>query len=255
MCTIVFAYRCHPRYRLIVAANRDEFYSRPSAPAGFWPDCPEVLAGRDLKDQGTWMGITRNGRFAALTNYRDPAQQQAAAVSRGGLVSGFLCGSQTPAQYLTEAAAKAERYNGFNLLVGDTETLWYYSNRQQEICEVAPGVHGLSNHLLDTPWPKVAKAQRTMLEQLAQPEISENALWQLLADSEKAPENELPDTGVGLELERLLSSVFIESPEYGTRASTILLAGYDGQTRLVERAYDQVQRKWNESIYVFQTPI
>ena len=238
MCLIAFAYRCHPRYRLIVAANRDEFYRRPTAPAAFWPECPQVLAGRDLEQGGTWFGVTRGGRFAALTNYRDPAAQKADARSRGELVREYLCGGREPTAYLEQVRAAGGEYNGFNLLAGDGDGLWYCSNRGAALEEVSPGIHGLSNHLLDTPWPKVAKAKAGMAACLAGPDDAlPAALFVLLADAVPAPDVSLPDTGVGLAWERTLSPVFIASPDYGTRSSTVLLAGYDGRIRFFERTW------------------
>lgn len=238
MCLIAFAYRCHPRYRLIVAANRDEFYRRPTAPADFWPECPPLLAGRDLEQGGTWLGVTRDGRVAALTNYRDPAAQKADARSRGGLVRDYLCGGLAPAEYLELARAAGGEYNGFNLLAGDGDGLWYWSNRGTAPAEVPPGVHGLSNHLLDTPWPKVVRAKAGMAACLRGPdEALAERLFALLADGAAAPDAELPDTGVGLAWERTLSPIFIASPDYGTRSSTVVLAGYDGRVWLGERTW------------------
>ncbi len=238
MCLIAFAYHCHPRYRLIVAANRDEFYRRPTAPAGFWPECPQLLAGRDLEQGGTWLGITRGGRFAALTNYRDPTAHKANARSRGGLVRDFLCDGQEPEVYLRQAFAAGREYNGFNLLIGEGDKLWYWSNRGAAPAEVTPGIHGLSNHLLNTPWPKVAKAKDGMAACLTGPDEALPArLFALLADDASAPDAALPDTGVGLEWERTLSPIFIASPDYGTRSSTVILAGYDGQVWFCEKSW------------------
>lgn len=236
MCLIAFAYHAHPEYALIVAANRDEFYVRPTAPAAFWADCPGVLAGRDLQQMGTWLGITRTGRFAALTNYRDPAAVMSDARSRGELVSGFLCGDLSPDEYLRQVQQAARRYNGFNLLVGDGEALWYYSNRTDKMEAVSTGVHSLSNALLDSPWPKAEHAKAAMKRCLdASGAALEQGLLALLGDGTRYPDEQLPDTGVGLELERLLSPIFISSPDYGTRSSTVLLVDYAGGVRFVEK--------------------
>jgi len=236
MCLIVFAYRAHPDWRLVVAANRDEFYRRPTAPAGFWPDCPAVLAGRDLEHMGTWLGVTGAGRFAALTNYRDPAANRPDAKSRGELVKNYLCGSLPPAAYLEEIRRAAGDYNGFNLIVGDAAGLYYYSNLSGEATAVPPGVHGLSNHLLDTPWPKVVKAKTGLAACLADPEgVRPAALFALLGDRTPAPDAELPDTGVGEAWERLLSPVYIVSPDYGTRSSTVVLMKNTGGIYFEER--------------------
>ncbi len=229
MCLIAFAYQAHPRYRLVVAANRDEFYRRPTAAAGFWPECPGLLAGRDLEQGGAWLGVTGDGRFAALTNYRDPAANKPDARSRGALVRDFLCGGREARAYLEGIRAAQGEYNGFNLLAGDAGGLWYYSNRTDVVAAVAPGIHGLSNHLLDTPWPKVAKAKAGLAACLAGPEDALAAgLFALLADDAPAPDGALPDTGVGLAWERLLSPVFIAGEDYGTRSSTVVLAGGGG---------------------------
>jgi len=168
MCLILFAYQHHPKYPLIVAANRDEYYARPSAPAQYWSDHPHVLAGRDLKELGTWMGITAQGRFAALTNYRDPQRHSTDALSRGHLVADFLCNQQSSHEYLKKIAKQSKQYNGFNLLVGDQKSLWYYSNQQGDIQPIAPGVHGLCNHLLNTPWPKLEQGRQQLSQCLTQ---------------------------------------------------------------------------------------
>lgn len=235
MCLIVLAYRQHPRYRLIVAANRDEYYRRPAAPAHFWPERPDVLAGRDLEQLGTWMGITRTGRFAALTNYRDPSAVKPGTRSRGRLVSDYLCGQEPPQAYLCRVAAESDSYNGFNLLVGDWETLFYFSSRTGRVEEVSPGIHGLSNHLLDTPWPKVVRAKSQLAGLLGSGDISPEGLFDILRDTELFPDGQLPDTGVGLEWERLLAPVFIVSPDYGTRANTVLLQEAGGKVAFFER--------------------
>lgn len=236
MCLIALAYRCHPRYPLIVAANRDEFYQRPSAPAAFWTDHPHVLAGKDLEHQGTWLGITADGRFSAITNYRDPAAIKANAKSRGEIVSNFLYGQQAPAEYLTKVDLAKNEYNGFNLIAGDSSGLYYYSNRTGVIKTVEPGIHALSNHLLDTPWPKVEKIKADLglyLENTAI--IDEEQLFSLLADAKRPADDKLPATGVSLDWERLLSAIYIEGENYGTRCSTIILQDKSGHVRFIER--------------------
>ncbi|MDF2447342.1 MAG: hypothetical protein K0S46_2578 [Moraxellaceae bacterium] len=222
MCLIAFAWQVHPEYPLIVAANRDEFHARATAPARFWPECPTLLAGRDLAAGGTWMGVTRHGRFAALTNFREP-QAPKGRLSRGLLVSEYLQGDAPPLAYAEEAMTGADRYGGFNLLVADRDALVICSNRGTPPRGLAPGVYALSNHLLDSPWPKVERARRALQAEVVAPGIE--GLLRLLADDAAAPDEELPDTGVGLALERLLSPPFIRSTGYGTRASTALLVG------------------------------
>ncbi|HEX5725956.1 MAG TPA: NRDE family protein [Longimicrobiaceae bacterium] len=236
MCLILLAHDAHPDYRLVVAANRDEFYGRPAAPAAWWPDAPEVLAGRDLREGGTWLGITRGGRFAAVTNFRDAAPPRPGAPSRGWLVGDFLRGPASPDEYLATLAGRAGEYNGFGLLAGDAGSLHYLSNRGAGPAELAPGVYGLSNHLLDTPWPKVERGKAGLREVLAGPAGEVEArLLELLADRAEADGALLPDTGVGVERERALSALFIATPRYGTRASTVLTVGRDGRVRMVER--------------------
>lgn len=252
MCIILFAYRHHPRYWLVLAANRDEFYRRPSAPAHFWPDQPMLLAGRDLEQMGTWLGITRSGRLAALTNYRDPASYRPDALSRGKLVSGYLGSDQPPPAYLAAVDRQAGQYNGFNLLVGDTAGLWYYSNRHNTIISVAPGIHGLSNHLLNTPWPKIVAGRQKLAASLAADDVEEDKLWDILADRQPAPDHELPATGVSRELERALSPIFIITPDYGTRVGTLLLIDYAGNVRFIERTYSPTGDSIATREYIFK---
>ena len=238
MCLILFAHRAHPAYPLVVAANRDEWFRRPTAPAGFWPDAPDVLAGRDLEQQGTWLGVTRSGRFAALTNYRDPGANRPDAPSRGALVSAFLRSQVPPAEYLERLRGDASRYNGFSLLAGDGATLCYFSNREGEIRSLAPGVYGLSNSLLDVPWPKVQSGKSRLAAALdGSPDTG--ALLNILDDTGFAPDQALPSTGVGLEWERKLSSLRIVADGYGTRSSTALVVGADGDVSFVERSFGE----------------
>ncbi len=247
MCLILFAYRAHPRYALILAANRDENYARPTLAAGFWSDHPQVYGGRDLECGGTWLGVTRNGRFSAITNFRDGYAQKTSTRSRGTLVAQFLCGTEPSATYIGEIAQSAAHFNGFNLLVGDLESMHYFSNRGHRAAAVEPGIHGLSNHLLDTPWPKVTRGKETLARLL---EADENTivddLFDLLADRLIAPDHTLPDTGVGLHRERTLSPAFIVSPSYGTRSSTVVLIGYDGEVFFSERSFGPLGAAGNE---------
>ncbi|MFT9847070.1 NRDE family protein [Aneurinibacillus sp. REN35] len=251
MCLLLFSYRSHPRYKLVLAGNRDEFYQRPTAPAAFWEDAPHVLAGRDLEKGGTWMGITRSGRFAALTNYRSPEHNRPDAASRGFLVSDYLMGKEHPMAYLTLVQKNKEQYNGFNLLVGNTNGLYYYSPLLDEVTEVTPGIHGVSNAVLDTPWPKVRKGVQGISTIMQQESIRERELFTILADAEQAGEEELPDTGVGIEWERLLSSLFIASEEYGTRAMTVFTIDNDNNIMFTEKSLHPITREWEESQFFF----
>jgi uncharacterized protein with NRDE domain len=239
MCLIFLAVDAHPKYRVVIAANRDEFYDRPTAPASFWADAPELLAGRDLRAGGTWLGITRTGRIAALTNYRDPKLNREDAPSRGKLVSDFLLSSETPAQYLEELSQKARQYHGFNLLVGQKGQFYWYSNREGAIRRLSSGIHGLSNHLLDTPWPKVRKGKEAVGRILAQKDVSAGDFLPFLSDGTIVPDKFLPYTGVGLEWERTLSPIFISSPTYGTRSSTVILVEQSGLTTFAERSFER----------------
>lgn len=236
MCLILFAWRTHAQHELIVAANRDEFYERPALAAGFWPDQPNVLAGRDLLAQGTWMGVTRGGRLAAITNFRNPAEGKPVAPSRGHLVSGFLSDEREPIGWLKALAPQAPEYNGFSMILADRRTLCFFSNRNGAITTVAPGIHGLSNHLLDTPWPKVEKGKAQLAKLIEKP-FDAQAYLSLLADGEPALERQLPDTGVGPELERRLSSIRIVGDGYGTRCSSVLRISSDGCIEFWERTY------------------
>lgn len=235
MCLILIAYRYQPGYPLLIAANRDEFYNRPTEPLAHWQNTPYLIAGRDIQGGGTWLGITTTGRFAALTNYRDPSRLTPNAPSRGQLVSDYLRCTEPARQYIDRVVERASLYNGFNLLLGDSEGLFYYANYEGRPRELKPGLYGLSNHFLDTPWPKVERARtalRQILEQCAEP-MPEDLLG-LLRDQKPAPDHHLPRTGIPLEWERWLSPIFITAPGYGTRASTALCVQDSGRVRLAE---------------------
>ncbi|MDR2306267.1 MAG: NRDE family protein [Paucimonas sp.] len=234
MCLIVFAWRPGHALPLIVAANRDEFYARPAQALAAWEDTPQVHAGRDLEAGGTWLGVGPDGRFAALTNIRDPGRPQGPR-SRGELVAAFLQGRLGVEAYLDQVASRGGQYSGFNLLVGDSQRLGYLNAREATPRLLTEGVYGLSNAGLDTPWPKLLKARRGLQALLASADPQQ--LLAMLADAEPAPDGELPETGVGLATEKLLSSVFIASQNYGTRASTVLIVDAQGRRRMVERSF------------------
>lgn len=254
MCIILLAYRVHPEYPLILAANRDEFYERPTARAQFWEDEPEILAGRDLERGGTWLGVTTGGRIAAVTNYREPlAPSSSDAPSRGHLVSDFLAGDDAPLAYLSKLEASGARFNGFNLIAGTTESLYYYSNRGGEPQKIDAGVHGLSNHLLDTPWPKVSRGREALSEIVARgAEPGVEDIFRVLADDARASDAALPSTGVSLELERVLSSVFIKSHAYGTRSSTVLFVSRQNELVFIERSFEPGTAGYEEARYEFK---
>jgi uncharacterized protein with NRDE domain len=238
MCLILAALDAHPDYNLIVAANRDEFYDRPTAPAAFWPQHPTILGGRDLRAGGTWLAIDRGGRFAAVTNYRQGEREAAAPRSRGLLVSDYLSAEIDATAYVARVEREGAEYNGFNLLAGDARELQWLSNQEGRPRRLAAGIYGLSNHLLDTPWPKVT-AGKTGLQALlgGRGADLEFGLFALLSDSTRVPDDALPRTGIGLAWERLLSSAFIATAEYGTRSSTVVLVGRDGEVTFVERSF------------------
>jgi len=239
MCLIFVAYKYKPPYDLVIAANRDEFYERPSASAEFWKEAPFVLGGKDLMAGGTWLGITKSGRFAAITNYRDPGSHKQQAPSRGHLVSGFLTGTEAPGEYILKIASGTDQYNGFSLFVGDRSSMSYLSNRGSGPQDLPPGLYGLSNHLLDTPWPKVERGKKALEDLLAGPDhVREDVLFDILADRSRPPDELLPSTGMSLEWERILASPFIISPVYGTRSSTIILVRRDGKVTFVEKVFN-----------------
>nr|WP_314479867.1 NRDE family protein [uncultured Pseudomonas sp.] len=234
MCLIVFAWRPGHALPLIVAANRDEFYARPTQPLAAWHDAPQVHAGRDLEAGGTWLGVGPQGRFAALTNIRDP-RQALGARSRGELVAAFLKGEQGVEAYLDQVASRAEQYSGFNLLIGDDHALGYVNAREAAPRLLEAGVYGLSNAALDTPWPKLVKARSSLEGLLDSPDPER--LLALLADTSPVADAQLPETGVGMATEKLLSSVFITSQNYGTRASTVLIVDDRGRRQFIERSF------------------
>ena len=236
MCLIALAHRVHPEFPLVVAANRDEFYARPTAQASFWQDQPSILAGRDLECMGTWLGVTTGGRFAAVTNFRDPADTRGSAESRGTLVSRFLESDLPAVQFIDQVVDNAGAYRGFNLLAGDGTEMVSYSNRDGGPRRLEPGIYGLSNHLLDTPWPNVRLARERLAEAL-RPGPATEPLFALLADTDFPSDGELPNTGVGSERERMLSAARIVSDTYGTRCSTVLIQGADRTVSFSERTF------------------
>jgi uncharacterized protein with NRDE domain len=238
MCLILLSYDMHPVYRIVLAANRDEYYNRPTAPLAFHDDSPEILGGRDLKHHGMWLGITRNGRIAAITNYRDPELNILNAPSRGFLVRDFLAGDSSPKAYLEHVQSDKDRYNGYNLLVGDRSALFYYSNRGNRIQKITSGMYGLSNRFLDTPWPKITKGKAGLENLLnGKGKLYTEDIFKLLEDGSYPPDRVLPDTGVGLEWERILSPLFITSEFYGTRSSSIIFVERGGEVTFMERTF------------------
>jgi uncharacterized protein with NRDE domain len=257
MCLILLALDTHPDYALVLAANRDEFYDRPTARAGFWEEAPGVLAGRDLRAGGTWLGIDRRGRLAAVTNYRQGQRESAAPRSRGHLVSEYLIEQRDGHSYAEQVEREAALYNGFNLVAGDAGAgaLFYFSNREGRIHPLGPGVYGLSNHLLDSDWPKVTAGKSGLSALLADGEQLLPSLFALLSDRRQADDDLLPRTGVSAEWERLLSAAFIATPNYGTRSSTVVLVGRDRRVVFVERSFGPEGAFGSEVRYEFETTI
>lgn len=238
MCLLTFAWKTHPKYKLIFASNRDEFYKRNTAPAQFWQDQPQVLAGKDLEAGGTWMGLNKNGRFTALTNYRDIANIKSNAPSRGMLTLDYLTGNDSPQAYLEDIFEGINDYNGFNLLVGNTEELYYLSNYQNKITPLSPGIYALSNALLDSDWFKVQRLKEKFTDIVDNQAIEEGVLLDLMYDPTRATEEEVQRTGLPIERELMLSSMFIKSPNYGTSSSATMLIDYDNRISFTERVYN-----------------
>ena len=241
MCLLVLAWRVHPRYRLVVAANRDEFHERPAAALARWTEGPDILGGKDLSAGGTWLALDASRRFGVVTNFRDLQRPAAHAPSRGELIPGFLAQPAAAGEFLRALAPEAPRYSGFNLLLSDERALWYASNRAQPFArELSPGLYGLSNHLLDTPWPKLARVRRAFRAWLdGASDESADRLLEILADRTPAgAEEPLPETGLGEAWERVLSAPFVLHPQYGTRCSTVLMIAADGALSLRERRFD-----------------
>lgn len=241
MCLMILAHQVSPDYPLLVAANRDEFHARPTAASDFWPEQPQLLAGRDLQQGGTWMGVTRGGRFAAVTNYRDPARTAAAPRSRGELPLGFLLGSHTPKDFLDAVAACAHEYAGFNLLVGDRFSLWYFTNSDAAVPRELPaGIYGLSNARLDTPWPKVELGKSRLLSLLGGGGVSHDALLAVVGDRQLADAHALRAQGLDGSMDPVLSAQFIVTGAYGTRSSTTLWLDKRGQVDWRELSFDEL---------------
>lgn len=236
MCLLLFAVDAHPAFRLVAASNRDEFVARPAAPLHEWDDAPDVLAGRDLEAGGTWSGVTVRGRWAAITNVRDPASPRRGGRSRGALVADYLRGVASAEAYAASVFEERDRYDGFNLVVADAEAVWVVSTRTEHPTRLGPGTYGLSNDRLDVAWPKVARGKRALRAALdGTPTL--NDLLALLDDRHQPPDAALPDTGVGLAWERRLAPMRIVTPDYGTRVSTALIIGRDGGVDVAERTW------------------
>jgi len=238
MCLVLLSYKQQPGYRLVLAANRDEFLDRPTATLDYHFHGESILAGKDLQHGGTWLGLVDNGRLAAITNYRDPVRVIRSAPSRGELVLRFLRSRRTPAEFIQGLAQESKTYNGFNLLLADNRGLYYFSNITGQAKELEPGLYGLSNHLLNTPWPKVERGREMLQNSLiavSQPDQEE--IFSVLRNESRPDDALLPETGVGLEWEKILSPIFIHSSNYGTRSSAVILVTDEGYAEFHERSY------------------
>ena len=252
MCLLLLSYKTHPNYKLILAANRDEFYDRPAAPLQNWEDHPELFAGRDLKENGTWLGITKKDRIAAITNYRDMSKINYNAPTRGKLVTDFLLNEVTPEKYTSLLIENADIYNGYNLIYGSTEELFYFSNISKEPVKLPGGIYGLSNHLLNSPWPKVIKSKKIFSDLVNESYPSKDKLFDLLKDDEIYPDETLPETGLGKELERMVSPIFTVTEKYGTRCSSVIFADYDNNIEFTEKSYNNKTKEWITASFSFK---
>lgn len=237
MCLCLFAIDQHDEFPFILLANRDEFRARPAAKAAFWEDHPEVLAGRDLEGMGTWLGINTRGEIAFLTNYRHPDYFNRKGPTRGKLVSDFLTTETDAASYLS-GIENPEAYNGFNLVAGKPAELFYFSNVEGTPRPITKGIHGLSNAFLDTSWPKVDDGKKRLQSAMAANQLQTDHLFSILHDDHLAEDDQLPDTGVGHELEKMLSPKFINTPKYGTVCSTVVMVDRNGTCHFTERTFD-----------------
>jgi len=252
MCLLLLSYGTNPNYKLIIAANRDEFYDRPAALLHNWETYPELYAGKDLKGNGTWLGITKKGRIAAITNYRDMTKIKDNAPTRGKLVTDFLLNEMSPELYADLLLETADNYNGYNLIFGNCDSLYYLSNISKKTVKLSKGIYGLSNHLLDSPWPKVIKSKKIFSDIINEPNPSDNALFDLLKDDEIYPYETLPDTGLSKELERMVSPIFTVTEKYGTRSSSVIFIDVNKKVRFTEKSFNNKSKGWTTTSTAFE---
>jgi len=240
MCLILFALHQQDELPLVIIANRDEYYARPTRSAHWWQDSEGIFAGRDLQAQGTWLGVNKNGRFAAVTNVREPGMHAPARLSRGNLPREFLASDETAESFIERTRPDADDYAGFNLLIGDSSGLFFYSNRQAGVIEIPAGIHGISNGLFDEAWPKLDSGKQALATVLANGSDNKE-LMNILTDNTIAQDEHLPETGVTLDIERMLSSRFIRSADYGTRACSVVKFDKQNNVSFVEQNYTDAQ--------------
>ncbi len=253
MCLCLFAYKNHPQFDLILIHNRDEYYNRKSLPAQFWDDNRHLLAGKDLGSSGTWLGITQTGQWAMVTNFRKKKILKSEQISRGMLVKNFLTSSLAPKDYLQNILSVKNNYADFNLVVGNPAGLYHLSSQQGQLLSLKPGVYGLSNAFLDTPWPKVSEGKKKFLEIIQKKEGFEEDLFLLMKNTTPYPDQTLPNTGMGIEVERLLSSLFVRAPGYGTHSTTLLTISKKGEVHFIEKSY--LRQKGQPKIVAFNFKI
>jgi len=237
MCLIVFAFNFHSEYTVIFAGNRDEFYAREAQKAHFWDTEPSILAGKDLRAGGTWLGVSEKGEFGAITNFRDLDNPLEGDRSRGEIIPGFLTRKKSHKEKLSQLIRESKHYAGFNLLAGSSEQLYYVSNVSGEMHTVSPGIHGISNAFLDTPWPKVEKAKSEFKKAISPNRINRDRIFRFLKNSDTYPEESLPSTGLSPETEKAVSPIFIKTEGYGTRCSTLLTIDKSGKVHFTEKTY------------------
>ena len=249
MCLVVFAWQAHPQYRLILAGNRDESHQRPTQDAHWWPDNESILAGRDLQAGGTWLAMSKSGRFATVTNFRERQGRKARVQSRGTLVTDFVGGSRSFGEF--ESSIIKKDYAGFSLLVSDGESMFYLSNRDELEANVAPGIYGLSNASLDIPWSKVVRAKASLESLIEDDVVNETELLRILADRTPAAVGDVAEDDLPFEIARALTAPFIMAPDYGTRSSTTVLWGNDNVVEFSERRFDPAGRTTGDSRFRF----
>lgn len=238
MCLISIAYQYHPKYKLILLANRDEFYQRPTREAHWWDENESVFGGKDLQAGGSWLAVSKNGKIGAITNFRNPSRIIKNKISRGQILSNYILSDISEKKYINELSDTGENFEGYNLLLGNQENLYHFSNINQKLTSITPGVYALSNHLLNTPWPKVEKAKKVMHKLIETGNVIDvEAAFKLFSDKQRAPDDQLPNTGIGLSYERHLSSIFIDIPQYGTRATTLLMIDNENKVYFEEREF------------------
>lgn len=248
MCLIVFSYKSNPSYPFVLATNRDEFYGRPTQAAHIWQTSPKIIAGKDKEAGGTWLGVSETGRFAALTNHRKMDDVKEDTTSRGIIVKDFLLSERNPREYLGELQRDGDQFNGFNLIAGNFDDLYYMSNRKEGIYKIKPGIHAVSNAFLNTPWPKTVYAAEVFQEILNNGGADEEKLFEMLKHDERYPIDRLPDTGLPKEMEKAVSSVFIQTDNYGTRSSTLLTVDNHHSVHFVEKSYIPGTRKVDQTV-------